>query len=211
MLDPENRYQILTLEHVREQGTDIDSWNRTLDQSEAKEAARRVVIQSIPFHKDRYSNTTIDDGFETEWEERGGFHTAFQRAVARVSELPHLSAVHIRFSPNCCGIASEKNFVAYEESETRTQRMETLRTVFSALEQRAGFPRNSAVRSLTIENLQNIPVPELVYSDSFKIAVSGVEELHLSMCTEYNKYGPDADIFKEERCTSVSQMPSWVV
>src|SRR5690554_524812 len=198
-------YRTLTLAHRKEEGTDIDSWNRTLDQAAAREAAQRVVIQSIPFHKDRYSKTKIDYDIIKEWEESGGFDNAFQRAVARIPELPHLNAVHLRFSDKCCGIASEKDWWMNGECETRAQRMETLRTVFSALGQRADNPRNSAVRSLTIENLQNTPVPELIQTDMLKIAVSGVQELHLSVCTEYNEHGPDRDIYKEERYTFVSQ------
>lgn len=198
-------YRTLTLAHRKEEGTDIDSWNRTLDQAAASEAAQRVVIQSIPFHKDRYSKTKIDYDIIKEWEESGGFDDAFQRAVARISELPHLNAVHLRFSDECCGIASEEVWCMIKDYETRAKRMETLRAVFSALEQRADNPRNSAIRSLTIENLQNTPVPELIHTDTFKTAVSGVQELHLSMCTEYNEHGPDHDIYKEERYTFVSQ------
>ncbi|KAM5343786.1 hypothetical protein ACJ41O_012323 [Fusarium nematophilum] len=195
------KHQTLTLAHEKEEGTDIDTWHRTLDQAATKDAAQRIVIQSIPFYEDVDSNTRIDHDIKKEWEDNGGFRNAFQRAIARIPELPQLNAVHVRFSDKCCGIASEKDWWVYGECETRAERMETLRTVFSALEQRVDNPRNSAVRCLAIENLQNTPVPELIHTDTFKAAVSGVQELHLSVCTEYNEHGPDRDIYKEERCT----------
>ncbi|KAF4975689.1 hypothetical protein FZEAL_7579 [Fusarium zealandicum] len=191
----------LALTHDREDGTDIDAWNTLLDQAAAKQAAQHVVIHSTPFHEDWDECTRPYHDARAQWEEGGGFEKAFRAAVDRVTELPNLNTVHIRFTSTCCGIESESNWWTYGECESRAGRMETLRTVFDALEKRAASPHNSVVRTLSIENLQNTPVPEFVHSDSFKKVVSNVEELDLSICVEYNEHGPDRDLYMEERRT----------
>ncbi|KAF4471796.1 F-box domain-containing [Fusarium albosuccineum] len=201
MHQPDSPSRELTLDHDKEGGTDFDAWNSILDQAAARQAAQRVVIHSTPFHDHWESGTELDHETRGDWDDNGGFSNAFRAAVCRVTELPNLNTVHLRFSDKCCGLESENNWWMYDQCEMRGRRMESLRTVFSALQKRAASFDNNAIRNLSIDNLQNTPVPELVYSDDFKKVVSTVKELHLSICTEYNEHGPDQDAHKEERRT----------
>ncbi|KAM0418974.1 hypothetical protein ACHAPT_012132 [Fusarium lateritium] len=185
----------VTLAHTKPEGEDFESWHHSLNRSNAGNEVHHVIIHSTP--DDLTSGR--DCSVWQQWEEKDGYYPAFETAVGRIAELPQLEALHLRFSDQCRGVNGKSSFL--EEVEVVESRINTLKAVFTALEKRAANPDNSAVRSLTIENLQNLPIPAFTDSNLFKNVMKDVEELHLSVVTEYNEHDPDQDVYKAERQT----------
>lgn len=187
----------LTLAHTKPKGEDFASWHHSLNLQNAAQQVHHVTIHSTP--DDLASR--LDYKVWQRWEEKDGQYPAFETAINRIAELPHLEALELRFSDRCQGIADKHPFSGdFEEAESR---INTLKAVFGALEKRAANPKNSAIRSLTIENLQNLPIPNFTKSNAFSNVMKNVKEIHLSIATEYNEHGPDRDVYKDERQTFV--------
>ncbi|UPK99889.1 hypothetical protein LCI18_010824 [Fusarium solani-melongenae] len=184
----------LTLAHTKPKGEDFESWHYSLSMQNAAQV-RHVIIHSTP------DDHALRRDYEVwqRWEEKDGQYPAFETAVNRITELPHLEALELRFTDRCEGIADKHPFS--DDVEEAESRINTLKAVFGALDKRAANPRNSAVRSLTIQNLQNLPIPDVTKSNTFRNVMKDINELHLSIATEYNEHGPDRDVYKDERQT----------
>ncbi|KAJ4183300.1 hypothetical protein NW755_009790 [Fusarium falciforme] len=185
----------LTLAHTKPKGEDFESWHHSLNLQNAAKQVHHAIIHSTP------DDLALRRDYKVwqRWEEKDGQYPAFETAVNRITELPHLEALELRFSDRYEGITDKHPFSDHvAEAESR---LNTLKAVFGALDKRAANPKNSAVRSLTIENLQNLPIPNLTNSNAFRNVMKDVKELHLSIATEYNEHGPDRDVYKDERQT----------
>lgn len=187
----------LTLAHTKPKGEDFESWHHSLNMQNAAQQVRRAIIHSTP------DDLELRRDYEVwqRWEERDGQYPAFEIAINRITELPHLEALELRFSDRCEGLTDKHPFS--DDVEEAESRINTLKAVFGALDRRAANPNNSAVRSLIIENLQNLPIPSVTESTAFRNVMKDVKELHLSVATEYNEHGPDRDVYKDERQTFV--------
>ncbi|RSL54014.1 hypothetical protein CEP54_010106 [Fusarium duplospermum] len=185
----------LTLAHTKPKGEDFESWHHSLNLENATQEVRHVVIHSTP--EDLGMRQDYD--VWQRWEEKDGQYPAFQAAINRITELPHLEALELKFTDRCQAVADTSLFSG--DTEEVESRINTLKAVFGALNKRASNPNNSAVRSLNIENLQNLPIPDFIKSTAFKTVMKDVNELHLSIATEYNEHGPDGDVYKDERQT----------
>ncbi|KAI8712094.1 hypothetical protein NCS52_01474800 [Fusarium sp. LHS14.1] len=185
----------LTLAHTKPMGEDFASWHHSLNRQNAVQQVHHVIIHSAPDH------LASRQDFEVwqRWEEKDGQYPAFETAINRITELPHLEALELRFSDRCEGITDKHPFS--DDAEEAESRINTLKAVFGALERRAASPENSAVRSLVIKNLQNLQIPNFTKSNAFRNVMKDVKELHLSIATEYNEHGPDRDVYKDERQT----------
>lgn len=187
----------LTLAHTKPKGEDFESWHHSLNLQNAAQQVHHVIIHSTPDDLALRRDCKVWQ----RWEEKDGQYPAFETAVNRITELPHLEALELRFSDRCQGITDKHPFSDHvEEAESR---INTLKAIFGALDKRAANPKNSAVRSLTIQNLQNVPFPDVTKSNTFRNVMKDVNELHLSIATEYNEHGPDRDVYKDERQTFV--------
>ncbi|KAH7252909.1 hypothetical protein B0J15DRAFT_559742 [Fusarium solani] len=174
---------------------DFESWHHSLNLQNAAQQVHHANIHSTP------DDLALRRDYRVwqRWEEKDGQYPAFETAINRITELPHLEALELRFSDRCQGIANKHPFSDHvEEAESR---INTLKAVFGALNKRAANPKNSAVRSLTIENLQNLLIPNFTKSIAFRNVMKDVKELHLSIATEYNEHGPDRDVYKDKRQT----------
>ena len=79
-------------------------------------------------------------------------------------------------------------------------RVNTLKAVFGAIRQRAAKnPGGASIRSLTFENLQNMPIPEFTESELYRDVMKDVDRLHVLVAEEYTEGGPDGDIYCIER------------
>jgi hypothetical protein len=97
----------------------------------------------------------------------------------------------------CLGLETQFN---YGHVETTTTRLRTLRAVFEAIRNRADEnPTYSTISSLTIENIQNMPIPDFTSSDLFKEVMKDIRGLHIQVAEEFNEHGPDRDIECIER------------
>ncbi|KAJ4323539.1 hypothetical protein N0V84_004280 [Fusarium piperis] len=188
-------YKSLILAHTKPKDEDFESWHHSLNLENAAQEVHHVIIHSTP------EDLSLRRGHKVwlGWEEKDGRYPAFEAAIDRIAELPHLEALELRFNDRCQAVTDTSLFSGdVEEVESR---INTLKAVFGALEKRTANPNNSAVRSLTIENLQNLPIPGIIESNAFKNVMKHVTELHLSVATEYNEHGPDRDLYKPERQT----------
>lgn len=191
----------LSLKHTKPKLEDFEAWHQSLNLGNTAQQVRHVIIHST------HADVSLGQDYEVRlrWEEGYGRYPAFEAAIDRIVDLPLLEALELRFSDQCQGYADAPLFSdGVEEVESR---INTLKTVFGALDRRAADPNNSAVQSLTIENLQNTPIREITNSNAFKNAMNHVKELHLSILTEYNEAGPDGDVYKPERQIFVRGKP----
>lgn len=172
-----------------------------------QDAARCVDIYSGPHH---YRHSLLEHREYWTWRkwEDAGKYKAFTSAIDCIAELLKLQAVHIRFSDMC---HHDTEFCRLEgsEYEVRGSRKHTLEAVFKAIRTRAARENSTTIRSLTIQNLQNLPLPKFVASDLFKAVANDIIELRLLVAHEYNEdktdeykdYTSEDDLCCEERRT----------
>ncbi|KAF9893541.1 hypothetical protein FE257_010853 [Aspergillus nanangensis] len=166
-------------------------WNGILDSpTRVINHARNVFIRTAP----------LDDhpeGIWNAWEE--DVYNALLNATGRIAELENIDSLHLRFSRHCAG--SEDEYPRDDVVETIALRQQMLDSVFKAMQQRYGNSGRSGrpIHSLTIENLQNLPLPEFTSSSLFKEVTEHVNHLHLMVAEEDNEAGPDWDMYKVER------------
>lgn len=125
-------------------------------------------------------------------------YAGFYKAIGDVGRIPNLNGAVLRFTGNC--VANEEDSFT-TGVETVEYRLSILETFFAKLQNRVKKQKFSPVESLTIHNLQNMPLPDFTYSADFRQVLSSVDRLHLQICEEYNEHGPDNDINCEERRT----------
>ena len=138
-----------------------------------------------------HSDTSFEENEGLDPEER------YEQALNDLKELPNLSSVLIAFTPDCIGTADQQYY--QEVDQEFDDRLEKLLLIFDALHSRIKSANGSSrIRSLTIENLQNEPVPSLTESETFRSVMGQLDELHIQMIQEYNVAGPDSDYDKIE-------------
>ncbi|KAL6862684.1 hypothetical protein ACO1O0_002921 [Amphichorda felina] len=191
-------FQTITIKHPPD--GDFERWNAMLDSHAIRKAARRVVIYS---HPEDLSDRDLDV-----WNDWGddGYYPAFTGAIGRIVDLPNITDLILRFSKNCWGVEQdlEQKVWGWEdcEIEITTTRLRTLEAVFEAVRKRAtNHPDHSTIRSLTIKNLQNFPLPEFASSSLFKAVTESIDTLHLLVAEECNDASPDYDVECIERRT----------
>lgn len=174
--------------------TGFEKWKHIIGNDAFRSAARRVVIYSAP--------PGLMEGRDYRvwgpWE-REGIYPEFTDAIDQIAILPHLRKVCLSFSEYCQGVENDLGFD--DEVEVIPTRLNTLKAVFGAVQQRAKMNHPGTVSSLRVDNLQNIPTPEFTSSDLFKAVAKDLDELHLRVAHEYNEGGPDHDIYCVELTT----------
>jgi hypothetical protein len=159
-------------------------WDQILD-SKVVQHARSVYIRTSP--PDDYPN-----GY---WEEIE--HEPYENlleSVKRIEELENIETLYLRFSSYCRGtgtFATEVEGIKY--------RQQVLENLFTAMHKRRQVERNKPIRSLTIENLQNLPLPQSTSSNLFKDVMKDVNHLHLIVEEEFDDDGPDWHMHCVER------------
>ncbi|KAL4893531.1 hypothetical protein BDV59DRAFT_177558 [Aspergillus ambiguus] len=165
------------------------SWGGMIDSEVAKEAARSVYIRTAP---DDYHDCGIWSAYTEEG--RDGLISA----IGRISELERIKELYLRFSRHCGGIEDDSH--RDEVVENIDTRHGILKHVFMAIQSRA---RNNVaartIRTLTIENLQNAPLPDFTSSELFRAVIKNIDALHLMVADEYDEAGPDWDPYRIER------------
>ncbi|KAK7427357.1 hypothetical protein QQZ08_006126 [Neonectria magnoliae] len=130
--------------------------------------------------------------FEEQW--HNDEYTAFTDAISGIQRLALIDELCLRFTSQCHGIRDRGNYY-YKEFENVSDRINTLEAVFKAIKNRASKPSQTKIRSLTIENLQNLPLPEFTSSELFKSVTKDLSQLHLHVTEEYNEHRRDHDIY----------------
>ncbi|KAK4182913.1 hypothetical protein QBC35DRAFT_509084 [Podospora australis] len=193
-------FRTLALLHHPDHDSEFEKWTEMTSSPMIQEITQRVEIYSGPHHFGSVAEMS-EWSHEEHWDE-------FTAAVDRIAELPNLSAVHIRFSDKCIGDPDGTNWPD-EEAEEPEARLEILNAVFDAIDKRKtkiearkndSKASYSTITSLTIENLQNKPIPEFISSDVFQSVLQDITELRLLVTNEYNEHGPDHDLYLPERC-----------
>ncbi|KAG7284276.1 hypothetical protein NEMBOFW57_010642 [Staphylotrichum longicolle] len=170
-------------------------------------AVQNVVIQTHP--EDRDTEHDADDEEVCTWatgdddlDAPGGL---FSVAVGGIARLPNLKALQISFTEGCLGDRQHGWWEDDDESESISRRLDMLRMVFGAIQKRRAANdadrRVSAIRSLTLKNMQNVPIPDFISSDLYKDVIKDIDELHLLIAHEYREHGPDHDLDRIERRT----------
>ncbi|OIW23059.1 hypothetical protein CONLIGDRAFT_637982 [Coniochaeta ligniaria NRRL 30616] len=190
-------FRTLTLDVARENAT--MSWKGIINSGMIQQAARDIVICS------HLSDAERDMGSDGEdWCDHDS-SLYFSDAVRGIAKLPNLNSLQICFAKKCLGAREYRWWEEDEDTEPIWQRLQVLRAVFRAIRTRhAAVGRDnlpSAIRSLTLKNLQNIPIPQFTASELYKDVMKHVNELHLLIAHEFNEHGPDHDLDRLERQT----------
>lgn len=170
-------------------------------------AVQNVVIRTHP--EDRDTEHDADDEEVCTWatedddiDAPGGL---FSVAVAGIAKLPNLKALQISFTEGCLGDRQYGWWEDDDESESISRRLDMLKMVFGAIQKRRAANdadrRVSTIRSLTLKNMQNVPIPDFIASDLYKDVIKDIDELHLLIAHEYREHGPDHDLDRIERRT----------
>jgi hypothetical protein len=159
-------------------------WDQILD-SEVVQHARSVYIRTSP--PDDYPN---GDWGEIAYEP----YQSLLESIKRIEELENIETLYLRFSRHCRG---SETFAS--EVEGIQDRQQVLENLFTAMHNRRQVERNRPIRSLTIENLQNLPLPHFTSSNLFKDVMKDVDHLHLMVVEEYDDAGPDWHMHCVER------------
>ncbi|KAL2127081.1 hypothetical protein VTI74DRAFT_11370 [Chaetomium olivicolor] len=166
--------------------------------------AQNVIICSHPeeLEIDDDASDVEDWATEDDGDDNSGH---FGVAVNGIVKLPSLKSLQICFAKKCLGARDTEWWEDDEKTESISHRLQTLKTVFGAIQKRrAALDRDnwtSMIRSLTLKNLQNVPIPEFTSSDLYKDVIKDINELHLMIAHEYNEPGPDHDLDRIERQT----------
>ena len=197
-------FRTLILDVGREDG--VRSWKHKAWSDMVNSKTIQRVAQSVVIYSHPEGGELMDDEADSEVEhsddEDAGY---FGAAVSSIAKLPNLKALQICFAEKCVGARETEWWEEDEDTEPISHRLQTLKTVFGALRRRrAAFDKEdwtTAIRSLTLKNLQNLPIPEFTSSDLYKDVVKDINELHLMIAHEYNEPGPDHDLDRVERQT----------
>ena len=201
-------FRTLTLEVGREDGVRSwkhKAWSEMVSSEAVQRVAQSVVIYSHPEDDELEMDDDASDEEDSPIENSDDEDGYFGAAVRGIVKLPNLKSLQICFAEKCLGARDTEWWEEDEEIDPISHRAQTLRTVFGALRRRrAAFDkddRTATIRSLTLKNLQNLPIPEFTSSDLYKDAVKDINELHLLITHEYREPGPDHDLDRVERQT----------
>lgn len=172
----------------------FSNWQCMLDNKAIRADARHALIYSTPdnLYNDR-------DWFDWALWEKQGMYREFTDAIDLIGQLSNLRAVTLYFARKCRGV--ENGNSSDDRVEKSSTRQHTLRAVLGAIQDQANNGANaSVVRSLTIRNLQNMPLPGITSSLLFKAATKNITDLHLGIVQEYSwVHNVEVDIQRVER------------
>ena len=156
----------------------MKAWNNISENDTIRQLPRHAIIQTRPDIDNDYFFR--HDGLKVGSE--------FHAVIAALVKFPNLDSLEIAFTPQCVGRESVQD--AMEEPDDREN---TLRIIFQAVADRAATETNRTIHKLTIENLQNCPIPDFTSSDLFLDTMKQINELHVSITREDNQEAPDND------------------
>lgn len=165
--------------------TSIKQWNAILKHKTLRQLPRRALIYSQDDWDDR-ENMVFHPGNKFD---------KFVDAVKSLSDLPNLDSLELSFSPNCVGARNADSWMIDETVEPTESRNELLKGILTAARRRHDDRR---IRSLTINNLQNIPIAYITATPLFRSVMKGLDELHLQWTAEHSSSAPDHDYDVEE-------------
>jgi hypothetical protein len=168
---------------------DVSTWNHIVDHETIRRIPRHVLIRTCSIEEE-------DGNYEAEDSYREEAESAFEVAIVALSEFPNIDSLYIRFTKACKG--RKESWYEEDPAETSSIREARLRTIFQAIKHRAANKDNRPIRKLTIEHLQNYPLPEFTSSELFRDVMDQLDELHISLTQESNEHGPDHDYTKIE-------------
>ncbi|KAK4150230.1 hypothetical protein C8A00DRAFT_46335 [Chaetomidium leptoderma] len=180
-------------------------WSHIVNSETIQRVAQNIVICSHPEDLEEDDDASDVEGGATE-DDDDDDSGRFGVAVNGIAKLPNLKSLQICFAEKCQGARDTSEWWEDdEETESISHRLQTLKTVFGAIRKRRAAVdkdnRTSIIRSLTLKNLQNIPIPEFTSSDLYKDVMKDINELHLMIAHDYNEHGPDQDLDRIERQT----------
>ncbi|KAF6787632.1 F-box domain-containing protein [Colletotrichum sojae] len=173
-------------------GHEFTPWENLLNLESARKLARCAVIESCPAKLGEFGDWEIMQN----WEENSGY-PRFYHAIDRIRELPNIKSLNIRFSERCFGkqsTAQDAEFAWDADMEPMATRKMTLSKVLETIRRRAEDNNTAQIRSLSLENLQNTPLPGF----DWEAVAMNVNELHLMIAVEYQEHGSGYDIEMEE-------------
>ena len=179
-------------------------WNHIVNSETIQRVAQNIVICSHPEDLEMDDNASDVEGGAAQDDDDDDLGR-LGVAVNGIAKLPNLKSLQISFSENCLGARETSWWEDDEKTESISDRLERLETVFRAIQKRRAAVdkdnRTSTIRSLTLKNLQNIPIPKFTSSDLYKDVIKDINELHLMIAHEYTEHGPDHDLDRIERQT----------
>lgn len=185
-------------------------WHNVVDDEAQSKLVSKATIFSSPVpYWDSYNDSGGDPEHEVmndwacgegnEWkaidEEIGDPEDNFRKlyeGIAKLTNLVNLEHAGLAFMRDCVAdeaFEPEYDHLRCAEIERIEYRTEVLQHFFKALSKRREIPEYTPVRTLSITNLQNYPLPELTTSEDFKNVIKEVQHLHLYFAIEVDEHG----------------------
>ncbi|VUC28244.1 unnamed protein product [Clonostachys rosea] len=178
--------------HLRHEPQWLQRWNELMDKDVVQQCTKRVHINSSPMpFRTRNRYWLI-------WQ-KDGIYPTYTDALARIIKLKNLQAVSFHYTKTC---RTHEDLYYEEDVETESTRVRNLFNLFHVLKRRMDeTPGATPIRSLTIENLQNLILPDLVSSDAFKTVMKDLTSLHIVAGEERNTLDSEMmhDLHRPER------------
>ncbi|KAG8668430.1 hypothetical protein FPOAC1_007809 [Fusarium poae] len=137
------------------------AWHKLIDSLRVRDAARRVVIDTVAHSNHFLSDECLVHKWPQSWKE--GEWPEFLSAISLTRHLPNLDAIEVRFSAACTGPEGElegrhlSRFTGLEITEPAETRLYTLEAVAKAMIERTKRHQSlRLVEELVLENLQNM-------------------------------------------------------
>ncbi|KAH6889647.1 hypothetical protein B0T10DRAFT_404285 [Thelonectria olida] len=177
----------------------FDKWYHCVNDEGPRSLARRLVIyttigegNSLAQYYDAWYDVKKSRDRREEDPER-------LDPISSFADFPQVDQLCLVFSSVCLGELTD-DFTAWH-IELMEARKSLLEDVFEAIKTRYERPNTSKIRHLTIQNLQNVPLPEFTSSELFRSVTEHLEQLDLQVIVEHNEDDPDSDIHWLERRT----------
>jgi hypothetical protein len=113
----------------------------------------------------------------------------YEEALQSVCKFPNLTGVGMHFS-NACSIEDPARWYVGEAAESFGFCSEVLKALFEGLNNPV-YPTPN-VRSLSINNLQNVNDPKITESDNFRSVLSRITDLRLKIINEWESAPPES-------------------
>jgi len=171
----------------------IKKMDSILAHAELRVLVHELMIETFPepnWTSNFYQRNTNFECFEApnEW----------KQSLSRLSEFHFVTSVFLRFSADCSTQPEwETHRYGWDPPETVEIRLDILERVFKALAD-INAREGRRVRRLSIKSLQNVVQDGLVTWDYFRAVVSQLEELHISVATEWDESGEGYGVYKPE-------------
>ncbi|KAG8629270.1 hypothetical protein KVT40_003135 [Elsinoe batatas] len=164
----------------------ISQWKAVTQDDKIRQLPKTITIWS-------YSDIDLRT-YESDGDESMVKKDVFFDALDHLKRFENAQSVILLSTPDVCASDHARSYWI-SLFEDPSYRKSTLMRLFGAIQARNN-DSTTMIKDLTFRNLQNMPVPEVTSSETFRSVMQLIQGLHVQSTYEYNEPGPDHDLYK---------------